>query len=239
MATDRPPAPFRVLGLVTARGGSKGVSRKNLRLLEGQPLLWYTAQAARAAVRLSRLVLSTDDEEIAAVGRASGLEVPFMRPAALARDDTPTLPVLQHALRTLRRQGDGFDALCLLQPTSPLRRAEDIDECIALLERSGADAVMTVRRVPTEYNPHWVYFRDEDCTLRLATGEESPIPRRQALPAAFHRDGSVYVTRSEVILRGSLYGRRTLGLETDERSSVNVDTEADLARAAALLRGSQ
>jgi CMP-N,N'-diacetyllegionaminic acid synthase len=221
---------MRVLGLIPARGGSKGIPGKNVRLLGGRPLLAYTAEAARAARRLSRVVLSTDDEGIAEVGRSCGLEVPFLRPAGLARDETPTLPVVQHAVAELERAGDRFDAVCLLQPTSPLRRPEDVDGCIELLETAGLDAVVSVLPVPPEHNPHWVYFQDGEGLLRLATGEEEPIPRRQELPPAFHRDGSVYVTRRDVLLSGSLYGRRLGGYLVSGRS-VNLDTPADWEQA--------
>jgi CMP-N,N'-diacetyllegionaminic acid synthase len=222
---------MRVLGIVPARGGSKGIPGKNVRLLGGKPLLVHTAEAALAARRLSRVVLTTDDEKIAEVGRGCGLEVPFLRPAELARDNTPTLPVLQHAVAELEKTGDRFDAVCLLQPTSPFRRAGDIDGCIELLETEGLDTVVSVLPVPPEHNPHWVYFRDGDGLLRLATGEDQPIPRRQELPPAFHRDGSVYVTRRHVLMEGnSLYGKRLGGFLADSRS-VNLDTPADWERA--------
>lgn len=225
---------MRVLGIVPARGGSKGIPGKNVRPLGGKPLLAWTAESALAACRLSRVVLTTDDETIAEVGRACGLEVPFLRPAELARDDTPTLPVLQHAVAELERAGDRFDAVCLLQPTSPFRRAGDIDGCIELLE-TGLDAVVSVLPVPPEHNPHWVYFRDGAGLLRLATGEEQPIPRRQELPPAFHRDGAVYVTRRDVLMKGnSLYGKRLGGFLADARS-VNLDTPADWERAEKLV----
>ncbi len=228
---------IRVLGLIPARGGSKGVPGKNTKLLAGKPLLAYTAAAALAAQHLSRVVLSTDDEQIAAVGRACDIEVPFLRPAELAQDHSPTLPVVQHALRTLEAAGEQFDAVCLLQPTNPLRRAVDIDACITLFEREQADSVVTVLPVPAEYNPHWVYFRAADGSLRLSTGESTPIPRRQALPPAFHREGSVYVTRRDVILEeNSLYGQRVLGVELDPARSVNIDTPDDWAHAEALLQ---
>jgi CMP-N-acetylneuraminic acid synthetase len=222
---------MRVLGIVPARGGSKGIPGKNVRPLGGKPLLVHTAEAALAARRLSRVVLTTDDERIAEIGRGCGLEVPFLRPAELAMDDTPTLPVLQHAVTELEKTGDRFDAVCLLQPTSPFRRAGDIDGCIELLETEGLDAVVSVLPVPPEHNPHWVYFRDGEGLLRLATGEDQPIPRRQELPPAFHRDGSVYVTRRDVLMEeNSLYGRRLGGFLADSRS-VNLDTPADWERA--------
>ena len=164
-----------MLGLIPARGGSKGIPRKNARLLAGRPLLDYTAEAALKARRLSRVILSTEDPEIAEIGRRCGLDVPFLRPPELARDDTPTLPVVQHALRWLEERGERFSAVCLLQPTSPLRTAEHIDACIELLEKDGADAVVTVLRVPPEHNPHWVFVRDGDGFLRLATGSRRPF----------------------------------------------------------------
>ena len=132
MSSDLPPlaALLRVLGIIPARGGSKGIPRKNIRRLAGKPLLQYSAQAALGARRLARTILSTEDPEIAEVGRTCGLEVPFLRPPELARDDTPTLPVLQHAVRTLEAAGDHYDAVCLLQPTNPFRQSHDIDACI-------------------------------------------------------------------------------------------------------------
>jgi CMP-N-acetylneuraminic acid synthetase len=227
---------MRVVGLVPARGGSKGIPRKNTRLLAGRPLLAYTAEAALRSRLLARVVLTTEDPEVAEIGRAAGLDVPFTRPAELARDETPMLPVVQHALRWLESAGERFDAVCLLQPTHPLRRTEDIDACIALCDRSGADAVVTVLEVPPEFNPRWTYLRSDSGALTLATGESAPIPRRQDLPPAFCREGSVYVSRRDAVLEeGSLYGRVLLGVTVERARSVNLDTPADWSRAEALL----
>jgi CMP-N,N'-diacetyllegionaminic acid synthase len=212
------------------------VPRKNIRLLGGRPLLHYTADAALAARRLSRVVLSTDDEEIADEGRRCGLEVPFLRPAELARDDTPSLPVIQHALAWLEAAGHRFDAVCLLQPTSPFRPPGLIDGCVGLMERTGADAVATVLRVPPEHHPYWVYLPDEQGLLRLTTGESEPIPRRQDLPPAFYREGSVYVARRDVVMdHGTLYGERFVGY-LFEGPRVNLDTLEDWQRAEMLLQ---
>ncbi|MFN0109779.1 MAG: cytidylyltransferase domain-containing protein [Blastocatellia bacterium] len=228
---------MKILGLIPARGGSKGVPRKNIRLLAGKPLLAYTAEAALASKRLTRIILSTDDKEIAEVGRACGLEVPFLRPAELAEDTTPTLPVVQHAVQFLEAQGERFDAICLLQPTNPLRQASDIDGCIDLLERAEADTVFTMLAVPSEHNPHWVYFKNADGSLRLSTGDATPIPRRQSLPPAFHREGSVYVTRRDVVMiENSLYGAQVIGFEIERSRSVNIDNLEDWAKAESLIR---
>jgi len=201
---------WRVVGLIPARGGSKGVPRKNIRLLGGRPLLEYTARSALAARRLSRVVLSTEDPEVAEVGTRCGLDVPFMRPPDLAHDATPSLPVVQHALQWLEGHGDRFDA---------------------------ADAVVTVRRVPDDFNPHWTYGRDEDGYLHLSTGEPTPVTRRQDLPPVYHRDGSVYVTQRDVVIdRNSLYGDRLVGyVVADERPWLNIDTPEDWARAEELI----
>lgn len=227
---------WKILGVIPARGGSKGVPRKNIRLLCGKPLLQYTAESALTARHLSRVILSSDDEEVARVGEQCGLQVPFLRPAHLAQDDTPMLPVIQHALNWFEARGEGFTAVCLLQPTNPLRRAEDIDGCIEMLQRENADAVMTILPVPDKYNPHWVYFRQENGSLRLSTGESEPIPRRQCLPAAYHRDGSVYVARTDVVTSGkSLYGSRVLGYLLNSDRSVNIDNFVDWRRAETLI----
>jgi len=229
---------MRVLGLIPARGGSKGVPRKNIRPLGGRPLIEYTIRAAQAAGRLTRLILSTDDEAIAEVGRRAGVGVPFLRPAELAGDSAPTLPVIQHAVRFLEEQGDHFDAVCLLQPTNPFRGPEDIDACIDRLEDSGADAVVSVLPVPVEFNPHWVYEPGPDGWLHLSTGERSPIPRRQELPQAFHREGSIYVTRRNVLMElNSMFGTRLLGYVMSPDHTVNIDTVEDWQRAEAMIAG--
>lgn len=226
---------MRVLGVVPARGGSKGVPRKNLKLLGGKPLLQYTAESALQSRLLTRVVLTTDDAEIASTGLRLGLDVPFMRPPELATDDTPMLDVVQHVLTALDRDDAPYDAVCLLQPTTPFRPADTIDACVAALADQQADSVVTVVRIPAEHHPHWAYLRQGDGTLRLATGASSPTSRRQLLPPAFHRDGSVYVTRAEVIRGGSLYGERLVGHELSPQRWVNIDEPADWERAEALL----
>lgn len=226
---------MRVLGLIPARGQSKGVTRKNARLLGGRPLLAYSAEAACASARLDAVVLTTDDPELAELGRSCGLAVPFLRPAELARDETPMVPVVQHALGWLEGQGERFDAVCLLQPTVPFREPGEIDRCVESLESSGADTVITVAPVPSAYNPHWVFVREEAGYLRLSTGEPRPIARRQDLPRAWHRDGSVYVTRRDIVMRdGSLLGPRLVGVEIARETHINIDSPDDWSAAEAI-----
>jgi CMP-N,N'-diacetyllegionaminic acid synthase len=222
-------ALMRVLGLIPARGGSQGVPGKNLRPLAGRPLLAYTARDALAA-GLDRVVLSTDDEAIASVGRDLGLDVPFLRPGELATSEAPTLGVVRHALETLAAAGDTYDAVCLLQPTSPVRAPGLIDQCLARLQETGADSVLTVRAVPLEFHPDWVYRLADDDALALFSGAPEPVTRRQDLTPAYHRDGAVYVTRTEVVRAGSLYGQRVVGVVATG-PCVNIDTEDDFRRA--------
>jgi len=144
--------------------------------------------------------------------------------------------VIQHAVRYLQEQGARFDSMCLLQPTNPLRSAEHIDACVDLLNDSGADAVMTVLPVPAEHNPHWVYFKAADGALRLSMGAAEPISRRQDLPEAFHREGSVYVVRRAVLMeQNSLYGARLLGYPMNASACVNLNTLEDWERAERML----
>ena len=228
---------MKVLGLITARGGSKGVPRKNVRLMNGKPLVAYAVEASLGSRSIHRTILSTDDEEIADAGRNFGADVPFMRPSELALDATPMFPVVEHAVMTLREQGDNYDAVCLLQPTNPLRRPADVDACVDMLEGSDADSVISVLPVPHEYNPRWVFWRGTGGELSLSTGEAEPVARRQDLPAAVHRDGTVYVTRFETIVREkNLYGSRIHGYEIDPLHSANIDTEDDWAAAEERLR---
>jgi CMP-N,N'-diacetyllegionaminic acid synthase len=182
------------------------------------------------------VILSTDDPEIAETGRRCGLEVPFQRPAELAEDVTPMLSVVQHAVGWMEGLRARFDTVCVLQPTSPLRRPDDIDRCIDLLRARCADSVISVLPVPPVHNPHWVYLETEAGTLRLSTGEAEPISRRQDLPPAYHRDGSIYVVRRDVLMKqNSLYGARVFGYVLDAKFSVNIDSLDDWKTAEMLL----
>ena len=199
----------------------------------------YTAEAALKSKCLSKVILSTDDEAIVQLGKQCGLEVPFCRPKVLAEDHTPMLSVVQHAINFCESTGDYFDAICLLQPTNPLRKPEVIDACIELLREGSTTAVITILSVPTEYNPHWVYLQNDSGLLKLSTGEETPVTRRQDLPQAFHREGSVYVTKRDVVMKeNSLYGQELTGYLVDQDQTINIDTQQDWERAEALLLNS-
>jgi CMP-N-acetylneuraminic acid synthetase len=226
-----------VLGLVPARGGSKGVPGKNTRLLAGHPLLEYTARAAVASGVLDRVVLSTDSDEIAACGRSVGLEVPFMRPGALAADDTPMLPVVEHALGELAREPWRPEFVVLLQPTSPLRTPAHIRAAVELLRTTGADSVVTIVAVPQHLSPDYV-MRLDDGRLRPFLPDGLRVTRRQDARPAYTRDGTVYAFRSDTLRRfGTIYGDDCRPLLLDAAESLSIDTAADWAAAERALAG--
>ena len=227
---------LEVLGLIPARGGSKGVPRKNARLLAGQPLIAWSIKAALGSHHLSRTIVSTDDGEIAEIAASAGAEVPFIRPPELAADDTPMIDVILHALDWAEENARQVDALCLLQPTNPFRTAADIDSAIEEFDRSGADTLFTVLPLPTDHHPLWAYVDDGNSGLKLVDGSTEPVSRRQDLPASYHREGSIYLARVDSIRRNrSLYGSKVVGFPVDPDRSVNIDTKEDWQRAEALL----
>jgi CMP-N,N'-diacetyllegionaminic acid synthase len=224
-----------VVGIIPARAGSKGLPGKHLLPLAGRPLIAWTFDAACASRSLSRVIVSTNDPAVADAARAAGIDVPFDRPAALATDDTPMLDVLIHAVERIEAAGDRPDALVLLQPTSPLRTAAHIDAAVRMLQRSDADAVVTVVPVPHRFNPASV-MRLENEKLIPNVGDGS-VTRRQDKPPVYARNGpAVLAVRRDVIyLRRSLYGRNTQALVMAEHESIDIDTAWDFELAALLL----
>jgi len=224
---------LKVLGLVTARGGSKGLPGKNLRPLAGKPLIAYTIETAHASGAFDRLVLSTDDAEIVAVARTLGCDVPFMRPAELARDETPHLPVVQHAVSWLQKhEGYRPEAVMILQPTSPLRQPHQIREAVALLESSGADSVISVGRVPDHCHPmRTVSIGASGDASLFVTGEpiRRRINRRQDMPPAWAMNGAIYLLRTSLLSarEPSLYGDRSAAYVMPHASGISIDSIED------------
>jgi len=222
----------KVLGVITARGGSKSIPGKNLKPLGGKPLIAYTIDAARESGVFDRTILSTDDASIADVARQLGCELPFVRPAALAADETKHLDVMVHAVGTMCDQGYVADAVMILQPTSPLRRAEDIRASVDLLASSGADSVVSVSAVPAHYNPMRMVSLDARGLATLfVTGApcRTRINRRQDMPEAWTMNGAVYLFRTPVILAAepSLYGDSTAAYVMPEPYDISIDDLAD------------
>jgi CMP-N-acetylneuraminic acid synthetase len=243
--------------VIPARGGSKGIPRKNLALLAGRPLLAYTADAARGSRRLSRVVISTEDEEIAGIARQLGIDVPFLRPAHLAADETPMLDVLTDLVASLERiERYRPDVLVLLQPTSPFRRASHIDAAVDLLTSTGADSVVTVVPIPHQFTPSslmklegdrlvpWTegppegghYDRSGDRSGVVSGFSRTPL-RRQDKPLLFARNGpAVVAVQTRIVTeQHTLYGPDTRGLVMTRAESFDIDDGFDLEMAGRLM----
>lgn len=233
---------MRVLGVVTARAGSKGIPGKNTKLLAGKPLIAYTIEAALASRAFERVILSTDDEAAAAIARELGCEVPFMRPAELCADDTPHLPVMQHALAWMRdRERYVPDWVMTLLPTSPLRQPRHIVESIALAARTGADSVVGVDELPGHFNPMRALTIDEHGWARLFVGDR-PVKqrpgRRQDMPPAWVFNGAIYLFKTELLfdpVSPNLYGDMVAAYLMGPPYGHNIDDPEDWAAAERLL----
>jgi CMP-N-acetylneuraminic acid synthetase len=218
---------MKILAVIPARGGSKGIPKKNIKLLGDKPLLQFTAEKALASKLLTKVILSTDSDEIAQVGRAIGLEVPFIRPESLALDSTPTIQVLQHALKFYENQNVFFDAICILQPTTPFREDGFIDIAIEKFKTTGVETLISVLEVPHSFNPHWTFKVDQKQNLKIATGESEIISRRQELPKAYYRDGSIYIIKTNLIKDGVLFNETIGYIESKKENNINLDTMED------------
>ena len=226
----------KILGIITARGGSKGIPGKNIKLLCGKPLIWYTIDAAQKSGALDRIILSTDDERIAEVAKSYGVEVPFMRPKELADDKTPHLPVLQHAVSWLRdHEQYKPDAVMILQPTAPLRQAFHIKEAVDIFQKSASDSVVSVSEIPAHFHPKWQFVLAGDSKLNIFTGEpfSQIVTHRQDLPKTHTRNGAIYLFKTELLFRAApnFYGENVRGYQIDQKYNVNIDTMEDWERA--------
>lgn len=223
---------LEILGLVPARGGSKGIPGKNLRVVCGRSLVARAVESGLESRLVSRVLLSTDSEAIAGEGRKAGAEVPFMRPEELAKDDTPSLAVVTHALEWLERsEGRLPDILVLLQPTAPLRRGGHVDEALELLISSGARSVVSVARVPGHHHPAWQFSIRDGALYPFLEGTKV-APRRQDLPPTYTRNGAVYAAYVKTWLEGGfVYGPGCVPYVMEPEDSVNVDGPEDLALA--------
>ena len=226
---------MRVLGVIPARGGSKGIPGKNLVDLGGLPLLHWTTQAALAS-GLHTTLLSTDDPAIADAGRAAGVDVPFLRPTALATDDASSIDVALHALdHAIAHAGDGaFDAVMLLQPTSPFRTAADIDAAIDLLGRTGADSVISMVDVGG-HHPARMKRLDGDRLVDPPYAEAVENQPRQELEPLLIRSGAIYLTRVATLRQRSFRGNDARAMIMPAERSVNLDTPLDLLLARAIV----
>lgn len=217
----------RYLGLIIARGGSKGLPRKNILPCAGKPLIQWTIEAAKSSNSLERLILSTDDQEIATVAKENGCEVPFLRPAHLAEDNSTVADVIHHAIREI---GSDFSHLVLLQATSPCRTSKHIQEAISQYESDSLDQLVSVYRAPQKAG--WILRESEENKIKFLL--EDNIQQRQKLPALYYPNGSIYITEIKAF-KDTFYGPSTGFYEMREEDSIDVDTLEDLDRASKLL----
>jgi CMP-N-acetylneuraminic acid synthetase len=226
---------MNILGVIPARGGSKGIPRKNIALLGGRPLIVWTIDAALRAEGLGRVVVSTDDDEIANVATAAGAEVPFRRPLELSADSSEALPVIRHTVEQIDEQGWRTDAVVYLQPTSPLRGAEPITRSIQLLRSGECDTVVSVIRVPHNMTPESL-MRDAGGLLEFTAPPEARRFRRQDKSLLYARNGPAVLALTRATLeRGELYGPRIKAIEMGAIESHDIDEPLDLAVAERLL----
>ncbi len=225
----------KVLAIVPARGGSRGIPRKNIKLLHGIPLVAYSIAAGLQAKLVNRVIVSTDDDEIAEIARRWGAEVLFKRPSKLAGDETPDLPVFQHALKWMAKHENYVpDVIVQLRPTSPLRPPECVDQAVDILLGDGtADCVRSI--VPSGQNPYKMWRLSEKgyiYPLLEAPGINEPynLPR-QKLPLTYWQTGHVDVIRYKTLTKGSMSGDRILPLILDPRYVIDIDKESDWSRA--------
>lgn len=214
----------RVLGLITARGGSKGLPGKNIIEVAGLPLIAWSILSAQRSKLIDRLILSSDDQDIIKVAQSYGCEAPFERPAELASDEASSVDVVMHALQTLE---DKYDLLVLLQPTSPLRIVEDIDGCIKLLLETDAPSVVSICQV--DKSPYWMYSLSDTGVLRPIIKQENCPTRRQDSPPVYLPNGAVYVVRCKQFCdeRRFIYSQ-TRGYSMPINRSLDIDTADDL-----------
>ncbi len=223
---------MNTFALIPARGGSKGIPRKNIKFIAGKPLIVWTIEAALRSSLLSAVVVSTDDLEIAEVARRAGAQVPFMRPTELAQDQTPGLDPVLHALDQLPQ----YDSVLLLQPTSPLRTTDDIDGCLNLVTQKKTLSAVSVTEADT--HPYWTYRLNADQTMARFL-DVAPVARRQDLPAVFSLNGAMYFADASWLRdSGSLVSAETLAYVMSKEHSVDLDTPLDWKFAELLLKES-
>jgi CMP-N,N'-diacetyllegionaminic acid synthase len=220
---------MNIIGIIPARGGSKGIPRKNIREIAGKPLIAWSIDAARSA-NLARVIVSTEDPEIAQISQAHGADVPFLRPAELAGDESPAIALVKHAIQEL----PGFDAIMLLQPTSPLRTSSDIRGCVELAVSSQAQTVASVSEATN--HPAWTYGIDEERKL-IPLGDPPNASRRQDLPPAYCLNGAMYFSTTAWLREhDQLVAQGTMAYVMPRHRAVDIDDMLDWRIAEMLLK---
>lgn len=217
---------MRILGLINARKGSKGVPRKNIKLLNNKPLISYSIEAGLKSNFISEVVVSTDCEEIANISKHYGAKVPFIRPKHLGMDKTLQIEVIKHAVNFLRLKKKTYNFIILLQPTCPLRSVKDIDNAIRLLIKSKADSVISITKV-TSQHPMIMYKGEPKVNIQPLVESNPKGVRRQDFENIYWRNGAIYGFKQEVLMNDSVYGDKIVGYEMPVERSANIDEPFD------------
>ena len=216
---------MNIVATICARGGSKGVPRKNIRLLCGKPLIVHTIETAQKCRLINRIIVSTDDGEIAEIARKAGAEVPFMRPRELAQDDTAKLPVIKHAIQFLESQGYSPDIVVDLDPTSPLRTEKDIEACIRMVMAGEADNVFSVTRASK--SPYFNMVEIIDGKVRLVKQLDRPAKRRQDAPEVYDMNASIYVWKRDALMNNETIYLENTRIYLMPKWAIDIDDETD------------
>ncbi len=224
---------MKILAVIPARGGSKGLPKKNIKVLGNKPLITWSIKAAKASRLVHKTMVTSDDETIISISKAAGAEIPFVRPDHLASDTASSKDVLIHTIDHYKSQGEQYDYIVLLQPTSPFRKADDIDKAIELAKSTNADMVVSVKE--TASNPYYVLFEENE-KGHLENSKKGHFTRRQDCPTVYEYNGSIYVIKVSALYReNSLTFEKTVKYIMDDFHSVDIDTQIDFDFAELLL----
>ena len=225
---------MNILAIIPARGGSKGLPRKNIKLLNNKPLIGWTIESALQSNLINKTIVNSDDNEIIKVAEQFGAEIPFVRPDDLASDTANSKDVIIHTVNWYLKQNQSFDYIVLLQPTSPFRKEGDIDKMIEIALNTNTDMVVSVKK--TDSNPYYVLF-EEDSNGYLTPSKEGNFTRRQDCPIVYEFNGSIYVIKTESLLQNnSMKFEKTIKYVMDNYNSVDIDNQFDFDFAEFLLQ---
>lgn len=225
---------MKSIAIIPARSGSKGLKDKNIRLLNGMPLIWYSIQAAITSKCFDEVMVSTDSEKYAEIARECGAVVPFLRSERMSMDATSSWDAVQEVLDNYRNMGKEFDTVMLLQPTSPLRSADDIKKAFSIYQENGADSVVSVCEV--DHSPLWCNVLPENrCLDGFIKSEVKESSGRQSLPIYYRINGAIYLTKITDELGANLYSKSGYAYIMPQDKSVDIDTELDFRMAEFLL----
>lgn len=228
----------KVLGIIPARGGSKSIPKKNIKKLNGKPLILYTIEQAKKSSLLDKIIVSTDSKEIASIVKNYNIEVPFLRPKELSKDDTGSVDVVLHALSVMEKKDNTkYDFIVLLQPTNPLRSSTLIDKAIKIIKNNNIDSVVSIVDVGANH-PHRMYSLNSKNYIKpFVENLKNQMMPRQKLPSIYIRSGDIYAIKKKTLIKKkSLIGDKTYGLVVDANETINIDEKIDLDLASLKLK---